>query len=96
MVVHLVEVVHPDLSVDEDSIFAGRNFILSIRNRNSLSLRVPQGAIFLARWFVATHQHGDIHVVVQARCQHGLIDAALVAHYSSTVSPSSRRTDLAR
>jgi hypothetical protein len=42
----LVEVVHPDLSVDEDSIFAGRNFILSIRNRNSLSLRVPQSAIF--------------------------------------------------
>lgn len=38
VVMHLVEVVHPDLAVGEVSIFAGRNFILSIRNRSSRSL----------------------------------------------------------
>lgn len=38
VVMHLVEVVHPDLTVGEVSIFAGRNFILSVRNRSSRSL----------------------------------------------------------
>jgi len=35
---HLVEVIHPDLAVGEISIFAGHNFILSVRNRSSRSL----------------------------------------------------------
>lgn len=35
---HLVEVVHPELTVGEISIFAGHNFILSVRNRSSRSL----------------------------------------------------------
>jgi len=38
VVMHLVEVVHPDLTVGEISIFAGHNFILSVRNRSSQSL----------------------------------------------------------
>jgi magnesium transporter len=38
VVMHLVEVVHPNLSVGEVSIFTGRNFILSVRNRSSRSL----------------------------------------------------------
>jgi magnesium transporter len=38
VVMHLVEVVHPDLTVGEISIFAGHNFILSVRNRSSRSL----------------------------------------------------------
>jgi magnesium transporter len=38
VVMHMVEVVHPDLTVGEISIFAGRNFILSVRNRSSRSL----------------------------------------------------------
>ena len=38
VVMHLVEVVHPDLTVGEVSIFAGHNFILSVRNRSSRSL----------------------------------------------------------
>lgn len=38
VVMHLVEVTHPDLEVGEISIFAGHNFILSVRNRSSRSL----------------------------------------------------------
>jgi magnesium transporter len=38
VVMHLVEVVHLDLTVGEISIFAGHNFILSVRNRSSRSL----------------------------------------------------------
>ena len=38
VVMHLVEVVYPELTVGEVSIFAGRNFILSVRNRSSRSL----------------------------------------------------------
>ena len=38
VVMHLVEVAHPELTVGEVSIFAGRNFILSVRNRSSRSL----------------------------------------------------------
>jgi magnesium transporter len=38
VVMHLVEVAHPDLAVGEISIFAGHNFILSVRNRSSRSL----------------------------------------------------------
>jgi magnesium transporter len=38
VVMNLVEVVHPDLTVGEISIFAGHNFILSVRNRSSRSL----------------------------------------------------------
>src|ERR1035437_7992975 len=38
VVMHLVEVVHPDLTVGEISIFAGHNFILSVRNHSSRSL----------------------------------------------------------
>ena len=36
VVMHLVEVVHPELAVGEISIFAGHNFILSVRNRSNL------------------------------------------------------------
>jgi magnesium transporter len=38
VVMHLVEVDSPDLEVGEISIFAGHNFILSVRNRSSRSL----------------------------------------------------------
>jgi magnesium transporter len=38
VVMHLVEVTQPDLEVGEISIFAGHNFILSVRNRSSRSL----------------------------------------------------------
>lgn len=38
VVMHLVEVAYPGLAVGEISIFAGRNFILSVRNRSSRSL----------------------------------------------------------
>jgi len=38
VVMHMVEVIHPDLTVGEISIFVGRNFILSVRNRSSRSL----------------------------------------------------------
>ncbi len=38
VVMHLVEVTHPDLEVGEISIFAGHNFILSVRNHSSRSL----------------------------------------------------------
>ncbi|MGB9093018.1 MAG: magnesium/cobalt transporter CorA [Gallionella sp.] len=38
VVMHLVEVAHPDLEVGEISIYAGHNFILSVRNRSSRSL----------------------------------------------------------
>jgi len=38
VVMHLVEVVHPELTVGEISIFAGHNFILSVRNHSSRSL----------------------------------------------------------
>jgi len=35
VVMHMVEIAHPNLALGEISIFAGRNFILSVRNRSS-------------------------------------------------------------
>ncbi len=38
VVMHLLEVAHPDISLGEMSIFVGSNFILSIRNRSARDL----------------------------------------------------------
>lgn len=35
VVMHMVEIAHPELALGEISIFAGHNFILSVRNRSS-------------------------------------------------------------
>jgi magnesium transporter len=53
VVMHLVEVVHPDLTVGEISIFAGRNFILSVRERCQREpdlLRLGSGFVPWQRW----------------------------------------------